>query len=351
MLYRASAEHARAIHIKSEGAFGQGLEAEEAEGAELDKFEELCPSGSADLFVQIGLDQECFGNAFMQIIRDQDRVIELQRLPALSMSRTKTGYIQIAAAPDGTQTQKAFADDDILHLRAPCPSGGYYSLPAWIGAETMLDLVEAATRFNQKFFDNQAIPEHAIIIKGGQLPEKEEEKIQTYFQDHFKGIDNAHRTLVLNPPEGKDVEFHKLTSDLKDGDFLKLLDAARDRIVIAHGVPPRMMGIMSAGQLGGGSEVASQLFLFENLTLAPKRRRMIDQLRPLFRELGIDHRHIRFKPHDLTPPKDNTDQVASWVQAGVISPDEARQYLDMPVNVSATKSSAGDLLTLLKELP
>lgn len=136
--------------------------------------------------------------------------------------------------------------------------------------------------------------------------------VKTFFQTEYQGQGNSHRTLYLNIPDkdAGDIEFKRITAEGKDGEFLKLLDAAKDRIPIAHGVPPRLLGIVSAGGLGGAGEVIGQLHTFETYTLRPRRRRMIDQCRPLWRELGIDPARIRFAASDVTPPAEETPATA-----------------------------------------
>ena len=209
-------------------------------------------------------------------------------------------------------------------------------MPTWIGAEGMLELADAATRYNAAFFKNKAIPEHAVIFKGTTPSKQMKADIQEFFRSEYQGIDNAHRTLVLHHPEEGEIKFHQLTADIKDGDFLKLLDATRDRLPVAHGVPPRMMGIMSAGQLGGGGEVSGQLFTFELLTLKPKRRGMLDQLRPTLAEIGVEpgtaeeqlgENQVAFRPIDLTPPKDDAENLPDLVNSGILTGAEARALL------------------------
>lgn len=343
VLYRASAEHGRAVHVKAESAFGGGLI------GETDKIEELCDTGATELFVLLGLDLETYGNAFLQVIRSSDgeRIIGLRRLPAITMSRYRKGYIQRIGRPNGEARKVHFTAREIVHLREPCPLGQRYALPTWIGAESMLELAYAATRYNASFFKNNAIPEYAITFKGVTPSADQKRAIQAFFRNEHQGMDNAHRTLILTSGEDGEVDIKRLTADVKDGDFLKLIDAARDRIPVAHGVPPRMLGIMTAGQLGGGGEVSGQLFIFEHLTLKPKRRRMLDQLRPTLKELGLapgssedslQPGQVAFRPLDLTPPKDDAEDLPALVNAGIITADEARALIPMLANLAQTGS-------------
>jgi hypothetical protein len=344
-LYRASPEHGRAIHVKSESAFGGGLIGDH------DALDELCDGGSAELFTLLGLDLETYGNAFLQVIwsNDGQRILRLRRLPAISMSRYRAGYLQRTTKANGEIKKTTFTAREIVHLREPCPEGRHYALPTWIGGQGMLELAHAATRYNASFFNNNAVPEYVVKFKGAMPSKDQKAAIQSFFSNEMRGVENAHRTLVVSTPEDGDIEFEKLTADMKDGDFLKLIDAARDRMPVAHGVPPRMLGIMTAGQLGGGGEVSGQLFTFEHLTLKPKRRRMLDQLRPVLKVLGLKRgnadaplgdNEIAFRPLDLTPPKDDTENLAELVGAEILDRDEARALLPHLAN-AAQSGSAG----------
>ena len=333
LLYRASAEHGRAIHVKAESAFGGGLQ-----GGGADKVAGLTDTGVAELFVSLGLDLETYGNAFLQVIRslDRKRIIGLRRLPAITISRFRKGFLQRVSKPNGDTKKITFAADEIVHLREPCPMGRRYAFPTWIGAEGMLELAHSAIRYNAAFFKNNAMPEYGIIFKGTTPSKEMKESIQIFFRNEYQGLDNAHRTLVLHHPEEGEISFEKLTADMKDADFLKLIDAARDRVPVAHGVPTRILGIMTAGQLGGGGEVAGQLFTFEHLTLKPKRRRILDQLRPVLTEIGVqpgieeeglEGNQIAFRPLDLTPPKDDAEDLPDLVNSGILTAEEAKALL------------------------
>lgn len=327
MLYRSSPEHGRAIHVKANAAFGGGVI-----GTGAASLEALCPTGATDLMVDLGIDLETYGNAFLQKIMarggEEPEVVELRRLPALTMRRHKNGFVQRSYGMDGKEKITRFRADEIVHLRVPCPMGKRYAYPTWIGAEGMLELAYAATRYNASFFRNNAMPEYAIITKGVQLTAEQKATAKEFFQREHRGLDNAHRILSLHlPSEDAEISFEKLTADVKDGDFLKLLDGARDRIVTAHEVPPRMMGIVSSGALGGAGEVTGQLFMFEHTVCRPKRRRMLDQLRPLFAEIGIAPGTIAFTPLDLTPPGEEAERLPELVSSGVLTAEEARAFL------------------------
>jgi len=301
MLYRYSGTHARACHVKAEGAFGGGLIGKGAE-----KFEALTTTGSADLFTCIGGDLEVYGNGYMEVVRNaRNQIIGVMHLPANTMYRNinKRDYTQVEFSPTGEQKVFNFPAKNIIHFRYYCPSAYYYALPQWIAVDGMIELVHLAVEYNKKFFNNNTLPEHAIITKGGrELSPEQKRAVKEFFRKEFGGVNNSHKNLYIHLGEGQSIEFKALSSGLKDGDFLKMLDAIKDYLPMAHGVPPRLLGIITAGSLGGGSEVVGQLKIFEDYTLAPRRRRMRDMLRPILAELGIAWDSIQFPPHDITPP-------------------------------------------------
>lgn len=296
LLYQFCSEHMRCCQIKSEASYGAGVT---GTGAEI--INNLLPDdmGPASFMVSLGLDLEVYGNAFAEIVRAGSKIIGLRYLPARTMYvHIQGGYMQWVYAVDGDLTEVRFAQDEILHLKMPCPAGFHYSLPTWIGCHEMIELVFSAVRYNSSFFQNRAIPDYAIIAKGGQLGEKAKTAAKEFFQNEFKGVDNAHRALYMTTNAGTELEFKKLTEDRKDADFLKLLDSSRERIITAHGVPPRMLGIVTAGALGGGGEVLGQMKLFERTTCVPRRRRMAEQWEPVLRQLGI-REQIGFEAFDI----------------------------------------------------
>lgn len=326
-LYKYSETHCRAIHVKAAAAFSAGLIGNNSE-----RVDELCQHGIADLMERIAVDWGTFGNAYIQAVRTPDvnrTPVELRYLPARNLWRhRKGGYFQSVITASGKEKNTYFRPDEIIHLRPPCPAGGFYSLPDWIGAEGMMALAKSAVDYNRSFFDNASMPEYAIITKGTPLNEQQQRNVTDFFTRDFNGIENQHKTLYLHFSDtDTDVEFKRLTSDIKDADFVKLLEQTRDRMPIAHGVPSRILGIMQGGQLGGGGEVTGQLFTFEKTTLEPLRKRMFRFLLPVLNELNIDASDLRFQPLDLIPPDQLATNFSTWVTDGILSTDEARARL------------------------
>lgn len=338
-LYLYSSVHCRAAHIKAACAYGQGLEFERDQDAA--RFSSLMEGSSGSLFEDLGLDEQVYGNAFLETPRGSgNRILTLARLPAVTIRRTADGgAVQRIEESAITERVIRFNPGETHHVRVSCPAGFYYAYPSWIGSQGMMDLAKHAISYNRKFFENSAVPEYAIITKGFQLTEAQKQAVRDFFRNDFKGLDNAHRTLYLHLPEAEhSIEFRRVTAESKDADFKQLLIQSRDDLVTAHGVPPRMLGIMAAGALGGGSEITGQLHTFELLTLQPMRERMIAELSPLFADLGIkitaDRPEVAFRRLDLTPPDVDANLMfsplfATLAQLGIMSAEEAREFVGL----------------------
>lgn len=326
-LYLNSPEHCRCVQIKANSAFGAGIEFE----SDADKivFENACETDATGLFVDLGVDLEVFGNAWLETARSGNIITALKRLPSLTMRQLINGG-HIQTVYDGAQDiQVVFSAEEAMIFKVSCPAGNAYSYPSWIGVNGMIELAEAATRYNEKFFTNRAMPEYCITTSGYELTDAQKETARSFFGSEYKGLDNAHRTLYLHLPstEAK-IEFKQITADVKDGDFLSLLNACRERIPMAHGVPLRVLGATASGQLGNGAEVTQQLKVFEDFTLKPMRNRLMSQLRPMFQQMGITS-EAQFVQIDTTSEDDFTASISGWLADGLIDRMEAREMIGL----------------------
>lgn len=333
-LYVINETHQRCIHLKAASGFGSGMEnTTDAKGDEVTKIEDLTDSGTGPLFEALAVDEGTFGNAYCQIVRSpvDRRPLRLRHLPAIFMQRTPNGgFQQVIQDAYGRTKKTRFAPDEVMHFRPASPMGGYYALPDWIGASGMQELVHFAVKWNANFFKNGAVPDGILTVLGGSLTDTQKQSAKEFFQRSFQGVDNAHKVLylALSNKDAK-VSFEKIGRDIKDGDFLKMMDAGQQRIHVAHGVPPRLLGIVTSGSLGGAGEVEGQMKQFEAFTLQPRRRRYLSIMRPLLNELGIDRKAVRFARMDITSVTDDREHVADWHRDGLIDDTEARNLIGL----------------------
>lgn len=206
------------------------------------------------------------------------------------------------------------------HLYYYSPRSRFYGEPDYLGALLSILTNQKADSFNNAFFENSARADTAIIFENSEPDEQQLNAFREFFSSNFKGYDKAHKTIVMTAAgENAKIRIENL-SKTEDISFEKLKNLNRDEIIAAHGVPPRMLGIMSAGQLGGSSEVTQQLHSFNELTIIPKQ----EQIEWFFDSIGYP---IKLKSIDVSSFKDDSELVTGLVANGILSLSEARGIL------------------------
>ncbi|MCL6619481.1 MAG: phage portal protein [Thermomonas hydrothermalis] len=331
---QAEPTHARALALKAEGIAGQGFADEAARGLV-----------AHDELVALALDLETYGNAFAVKVRDRtNRIARIDRLPAWSVRRTRAGGFRTRVWDGLREIRADYSAEDVIHIRLPSALPGWYATPAWAAASYVIELLDAITRYNTRFFEHNAVPDHVIKQSGGSLSDAQKAAIREFFQTEFKGLSNARKTLFVSLSEGQTLDIQAVAQP-NDGRFIELYKTAREVLPTAHGVPPRLLGIATPGALGGLSEAREQMHMFETFTLAPRRRLLETALAPVLSEAGAQSAAIT--PPDLTPPGDDIAAIPQLVASGVMSVPEARAWIDLE---KSAKTKAIDRAKLIASL-
>jgi hypothetical protein len=200
------------------------------------------------------------------------------------------------------------------------PRSTYYGEPDYLASLEAIATNAKIDAFNNAFFSNSARADKAIIFEGAEPSDEQLGAFREFFGSNFRGYNNAHKTLVISAQgENAKVKIEDL-SKIDDLSFEKLKSVTRDEIIAAHGVPPRMMGVVTAGNLGGGGELIGQLHSFNELTIIPKQ----EEIEWFFDSIGYP---VKLKPIDVANYKDDAELVGSLISQGIIDTAEARRIL------------------------
>ena len=279
---------------------------------------------------------------------------ELYWVPGETMylNRTKDTFIQelngktVHFKPYGAKKTSDRAKNQMIRFKYPSNRSTYYGRPDWIGAVGSMILDALAVEWNYRFFRNNAIPALAVIVEGGEFDGPTKALVRDFLTQTVKGIDNSHKTLYLpiNDPNIK-VRFEKIMAEVKDADFQKLRTSIRDEVLSGHGVPPRVMGVISSGSLGGGGEAEQQLKIFKEVSVSPKQRLFETVLNgTLLKESGM---RIKFRGIDLSSDTSDVENVRGLVQDQILTPEEGRNMLDIE---DVSKASAANLIAQIVQL-
>ncbi|WP_229204400.1 phage portal protein [Campylobacter anatolicus] len=251
-LFYVNTYHRRAIQLKA------SLLSNIQDGSKLER-QGMTPKDFLYAFI---LNLEIFGNAFMEIAGKN-----IYFLPSIE-GRVNENR-EVFQLKDGRKIVL-----NARHLYYYSSRSRYYGEPDYLGTLLPLLTNQKADSFNNAFFDNSARADTAVIFENSEPDEMQLNAFKEFFGSNFRGTNNAHKTLILTANgENAKVRIEDL-SKVQDISFEKLKNLNRDEIITAHGVPPRMMGVISSGQLGGGSEVIGQLHSFNELTIIPKQEQI-----------------------------------------------------------------------------
>jgi len=310
--------------------------------------------------VRLQYDLELYGNAYIEVVRLGGAVVGFYHLPARDVFVRKdrqgfwqkggagVGFCNFKALPFVAQGRDAAATSgrELIHLKKYSVQSSYYGMPEWLGSLVALATHQQVGEFNLRFFANSGMPDLALIIEGGSMNEEDMDTLQSYLAENIKGVVNAHKTVII-PVKERDVHVRiEKLSDIKEGSFKLLKDLTRDEIVSAHGVPPRLVSILSAGGLGGSGEGIAQLSTFMNIDVVPGQSRLEYTLNNSFQAMfGVDPQ-IKFWEMEIMSYPEKINSYSLAVQTGILTVNEVRKELGYPDK----EESGGDWLAELRSL-
>lgn len=295
--------HSRCLRLKAMCAVGLGWEKEG--GGELKLPGSKNGETAQDILNEVADDVEDVGGGCLELVMNGGgKIGEMNWVPAaqcrFSVDRAR---IQQSAGSGKTAEWAVWngkwpvgEKSCILYIAQEGTWSTYYGEPDWLGCMDSLMLATSARLYLRKLLDNNCIPPFMATIIGSGLSDKPKtdpttgkqmpsplEELVKSFERNFKGAANAGKALFQSLPNtDAKIQVEKLGSSLGDTkDLIQILQGSRDEIVSSHGVPPRLVGIVSSGQLGGGGEILGQLQLFDQILIQDRHRIWQEALNPV----------------------------------------------------------------------
>ena len=356
--------HRRCILLKAGATCGIGWELVTAgedkepddEYRRAEAFLQSCGHGVSftNLAFRSAIDYYHLGNVFSEVVRNRKGgLTELYHAPTPSMrvGLKASTFWQMRYGKQVEWPRYEFEqreDQAIAHLADYDPSDDYYGMPEWLPAMATMALDRNAVSYNTYNFDNEFLAKVLLFIKGAKLDTKVKSQLQSFFKGEYKGVENAGKAVVIDVDDPNiDLKVEKLQMDTKDMSFLKSREFNRDEVVQMHNVPPRLLGIMEAGQLGGGGEIAGQLKVFRDITIAPKQRELEDFFNNIIVP-GLDLKkwRLKFRQFDITTALEDAEFLSKAGQD--LSEDERRERLGYKPRNDESKPKKPESVPALK---
>lgn len=260
LAWKTNPYHAECIDKKAVNILGNGFDTRI-----MDILEEVTPTDSAiTILLKTIKDYEMYGNAYWELPKVGSKR-QIFHLPAQTIKKIKSGYRQTV---NGDTVD--FTEDEVYHFKQATPLSTIYGAPSYLPILPDIRIIQRIKRYNERFFDNNAIPDYVYEIEGGSISPNAKYNVQSFFQQRFQGEENAHKLLVIPYKEGMKGKWTPLqTRD--DASFLKLEQQCITNIIASHAVPPRLLSIVNSTSMGGSGETDGQLEIFYITTINPKQ--------------------------------------------------------------------------------
>lgn len=223
--------------------------------------------------------------------------------------------------------------------RTPCPP------PRWIGNLLAVLGVRESDEMNLNYFSNRSVPPAIMFVSGGKLPKDIRERIEGKIANEIRGVDNAHKILVVEALAGSprgtapgersqlpQMTFQPLRDQqVTDAVFQQYDIRSADRVGASFRLSPILRGLTNSNMNRATAEAA--LYQAEQQVFQPERED-VDWLinKVIMPELGV--KFVRFVSN--TPPTTAPETLLTLMGAGgaqgAFIPNEVREIAGLVLN-------------------
>lgn len=165
------------------------------------------------------------------------------------------------------------------------PGMKYYPLPDYVGALRVIDLDTEVDNFHINNIKNGLAPSLSVTTFTG-ADEEEREAIERMLQLQYSGTNNAGSLMYIDvdAPENAPV-ITPIPQNGADGYYTNVNDMVTQKILTAHRITsPMILGIKTAGQLGGRDETIDAYLLLVNTVIRPYQQDILSVFETLLEE-------------------------------------------------------------------
>jgi PBSX family phage portal protein len=235
------------------------------------------PQLGSDDFERFALDFLQMGNGYLENVPNlRGRLARARHAPARHLRAPVGGggYYFASLGGMGFDRSHRFADGAIFHQQQPDVAQEIYGLPEWLAALQSGLLNENATLFRRRYYLNGAHAGFILYVNDAFADQETAQKVADKMRS-AKGVGNFKNMFFYMPGGKKDgVQILPIGDIAAKDEFSGVKNISRDDILIAHRVPPQLIGIVPANS-GGFGKVGEALDTFFQIEIAPMMRRMM----------------------------------------------------------------------------
>ena len=180
----------------------------------------------------------------------------------------------------------------VLYIAPFSPGSFYYPKPDYIGALNYIELEKEIGEYHINNIQNGLSPSFSIHFKNGIPPIEERNEIRREIEAQMTGARGAGKVWITysDLPEQK-PDFEPIALSDADKQYQFLSEECTNKIMVGHRVTnPMMFGVLTAGKLGGGTEMEVSNEIFDENVIQPMRRVVKESVQVLLRSVNLDSR-------------------------------------------------------------
>ena len=299
-LFNNSSIHNTCVNATVEGITGEGLTSDKPE-----LLEKANSDGDTwnDIFEKAAVDYKLFGYFCFEVIwsMDRTRIAEVYHIDA-SWVRAKEkdhrgkipGYFISDEWDRGYRfrgtinledkqylpvfnPEKNAEEPSQIYIHNPYrPGQRYYSLPDYVGALKVIELDTEVDNFHVNNIMNGLAPSLAITTFTN-ADEDQRAAIESMLRLQYQGTDNAGQMIYMDVDSPENApKIEPIPQNGADGYYTDINDMVMQKILTAHRITsPMILGIKTAGQLGGRDETTDAYLLFINTVVRPFQQSLL----------------------------------------------------------------------------
>jgi len=163
------------------------------------------------------------------------------------------------------------APSQIMYFKRYSPSMSYYPPPDYLGGVTTIQLDIEVKNFHLNNTQNSMMPSMAVIFKNGVPSEEERDIMYRQLESKYASTNNAGRFFLFyaETPETA-PEIIPIPNNASDAWYGNMAPQIEQTILTSHRITsPMILGIKTAGQLGGRNEMLDAYDLFLETVIKP----------------------------------------------------------------------------------
>lgn len=322
-MYNRSSVHAACVNAITQGIIGEGLTSNNE-----DYLKVANSKGQSwnDLYQMAALDYKLHGSFAFEVIYSRDRsraeFYHIDYSYIRAAEKDHRGHIPGYYVCTKWDKQKRFSNtiatsDEVYYLptfnlhkkqdepsqifvhNAYRPGQEYYPLPDYVAALRVIELDTEVDNFHVSNIKNGLAPSLAITTYTNGSDDQVS-TIEQQLRANYGGSDNAGALIYMDvdSPESK-PDITPIPQNGADSYYSDVNEMVMQKLLTAHRITsPMILGIKTAGQLGGREETLDAYLLFQNTVIIPYQQNILASLEGLIHinypecVLGVEQRKL-----------------------------------------------------------